>query len=276
MVSHVLPAAHNPAWLQHLDSQGLVPTWGGESMREWNLDMGMTENSFGHGKYLLLLLQRLTLSFTILISYTSAQQCAIENLDKKVGGLLLAKIYTKQYIHNVSISCHAAWALTPGDASFSPASLQYTSFSGKGSTQKQAKHTSEVYPYIIILSMKKKSGFYALWCSHERSIAQNHAPQNILKLWYLGLAQSSSLQQTWKSSQWATLSKSSLYGWGQVFRPAAVMFHQIFDHFSVPCLEFVLSVLKLIRIIRTHGSWEVVNPSFPGADTPKGCMGGKS
>lgn len=53
------------------------------------------------------------------------------------------------------------------------------------------------------------------------------------------------------------------------------MFHQIFDHFSMPRLEFVLSVLKLIRIIRTHGSWEVVNPSFSRCWHTKGMHGWK-
>lgn len=65
----------------------------------------------------------------------------------------------KQCVHNVSVSWHAIWDLIPGDASFSPASLQYTSFSGKGSIQKKAKHTSEVFPYIIGLSMKKNLDF---------------------------------------------------------------------------------------------------------------------
>lgn len=83
-------------------------------------------------------------------------------------------------------------------------------------------------------------------------------------------AATSSLKQTWKSGQWATLSKSSLYGWGQVFRPAAAKFHQIFDHFSMPLLQVVLLVLKLIRIIKTHGSWEVLNPSSSRREHTKG------
>lgn len=88
-------------------------------------------------------------------------------------------------------------------------------------------------------------------------------------------AATSSLQQIWKSRQWETLSKSSSYGWGQVFRPAAAKFHQIFDHFSVPPLEVVLLVLKLIRIIKTHGSWEVLNPSSSRCEHIKGMHGWK-
>lgn len=95
-------------------------------------------------------------------------------------------------------------------------------------------------------------------------------------LWYFAPAQSScgSCHQlpatNMKKQAVITLSKSSLYGWGQVFRPAAAKFHQIFDYFSVLPLEVVLLVLKLIRIIRTHGSWDVLNPSSSRCKHTKG------